>query len=272
MIQWIQQHKVVLLKGFVIISLIIPIVSIGYEVLFLDKDSVVVFDNTPLPIALTIIGYYILLLVLSIAWLVMQLKSLIDIKNEQKKNELLHLKSQVNPHFFFNTLNNLYGLVKKDTDKAQQLILTLSDMMRYSIYEGEKKLVSLADEITFIENYIHIHTSRYHKKTQISFQKNIDQPDYKIVPLLFINLVENAFKHGVENLCEDAFINIQITAQEQQLTFVIENNVDPSYMSETEGIGLKNLKRRLELIYPNNHKFSQQKKDTLFTATLNINL
>jgi LytS/YehU family sensor histidine kinase len=204
-------------------------------------------------------------------WLFKQIKSLIRLKNEKAKTELMHLKSQVNPHFFFNMLNNLYGLVDKDAKKAQQLILKLSDMMRYSIYDGEKDRVLLSEEITYLENYIELHKMRYHKAIDIQFNIETNDTDYELMPLLFIILLENAFKHGVENLRKNAYVHINLKAHNNEVTFEIENNFDEIQDNPETGIGLKNLKRRLELVYPKNHTLTLSKTDTIYTATLNIN-
>tara|TARA_R110002020_G_scaffold264952_3_gene479721 strand:+ start:155 stop:949 length:795 start_codon:yes stop_codon:yes gene_type:complete len=189
-----------------------------------------------------------------IRWLVIQIKSIVKLKKEKKQAELMHLKSQVNPHFFFNTLNNLYGLVGQDTEKAQELILKLSDMMRYSIYEGQNDWVTLADEIAYMDNYMDLHRMRYHKSIDIRFDVAADDRNIQLMPLLFIIMVENAFKHGVEKLRSNAFVHVSLKATKQQLDFEIENNFDVEEMDETEGIGLKNLRRRLELVYPNRHE------------------
>ena len=214
--------------------------------------------------------YFILLFFTLVRWTFKQIKSIITLKNEKKKTELLHLKSQVNPHFFFNMLNNLYGLVEKDSKKAQELILKLSDMMRYSIYDGQKETVLLSEEISYLQNYIELHKMRYHKTIDVQFKADIEDNDYQIMPLLFIILLENAFKHGVENLRENAFAHIHIMAKNNQVNFTIENNFDSTLESEESGIGLKNLKRRLELVYPKNHTLSITKNDTVYKAQLNI--
>ncbi|SDS40227.1 sensor histidine kinase [Winogradskyella sediminis] len=217
------------------------------------------------------IALYFVLVFISIAqWLFKQIKALIRLKNEKAKTELMHLKSQVNPHFFFNMLNNLYGLVDKDSKKAQQLILKLSDMMRYSIYDGEKDRVLLSEEITYLENYIELHKMRYHKAIDIQFNIDTNDTDYEIMPLLFIILLENAFKHGVENLRENAYVHITLTAHNNEVTFEIENNFDEAQDNPETGIGLKNLKRRLELVYPKKHTLTLSKTDTIYNATLNI--
>eukprot|EP01137_Pigoraptor_chileana_P024134 Opistho-2@91583 len=153
-----------------------------------------------------ILLFFISMMVWMIRWLIIQIKVILRLKKDKTQAELMHLKSQVNPHFFLNTLNNLYGLVEKDTAKAQQLILKLSDMMRYSIYEGQNDWVTLADEITYLENYMDLHKMRYHKEITVRFDVDVEDRRVKIMPLLLIIMVENAFKHGVEKLRKDAFV------------------------------------------------------------------
>ena len=182
------------------------------------------------------------------------------------------MKSQINPHFFFNMLNNLYGLVAKDSQKAQALILKLSDMMRYSIYDGQKSSVTIAEEVAYLKNYIELHKMRYHKEINVKFNTNIYDENVEIVPLLFINLLENAFKHGVENLYDNAFVAIDLTTNKNEIIFTVENNFDPESISETKGIGLKNLKRRLELIYPKKHSLSFKSMDEIYTSQLTLQL
>jgi two-component system sensor histidine kinase AlgZ len=196
-----------------------------------------------------ILLFFLSMVVWMIRWLVIQIKIILRLKKDKTQAELMHLKSQVNPHFFFNTLNNLYGLVELNPAKAQQLILKLSDMMRYSIYEGQKDWVSLADEITYLENYMDLHKMRYHKDIDIRFDVDVEDGNVKIMPLLFIIMVENAFKHGVERLRKGAFVYIRLNATLKEVNFEIENNFDTEDQNTSVGIGLNNLKKRLELVY-----------------------
>jgi two-component system, LytTR family, sensor histidine kinase AlgZ len=216
--------------------------------------------------------YGILLLYWAARWLFGQIRATFKQKKAKTNIELLHLQSQVSPHFFFNTLNNLYGLVEKDAKKAKQLILNLSDMMRYSIYEGQKEVVTLEQEVTFINNYIELHTARYHKKIEIQFSKDIKKEGISLRPLLFIILVENAFKHGVENLIENAYVHINLIANENEICFVVENNFENNEPSEAQGIGLKNLQRRLELVYSKKHSLSLSIADNIYSAHLILKL
>ncbi|WP_179019607.1 sensor histidine kinase [Winogradskyella forsetii] len=215
--------------------------------------------------------YFILVFITIAYWIFKQIKSIIQLKNEKEKTELLHLKSQVNPHFFFNTLNNLYGLMEKDS-KERKMVLKLSDMMRYSIYEGEKDWVTLQQEHDYLQNYIQLQEIRYHKKSDIQFHTEIDNPQARIMPLLFIILVENAFKHGLENLEKDAYIHINLTEKDNNVYFTIENNFEVQQAPNTEGIGLKNLKRRLELVYPNKHALSFNVDDKTYKVTLALKI
>ena len=250
-----------------------PIVVTAFELISTEKDSIIFLENYPTSVTILILLYYLFLVLLGIYWFVKQLIAFFSLKNEKEKNELLHLKNQVSPHFFFNMLNNLYGLVEKDSAKAKELILKLSDMMRYSIYEGEKETVSLEEEIDFLKNYIELHKMRYHKKINVKFHSQIDEK-YKVMPLLFIILVENSFKHGVENLRENAFVAIDILASEDKIQFRIENNFDNSdFYSKKEhtGIGLTNLKRRLELGYKNKHNLSFSITENVYKVELTLN-
>ena len=218
-----------------------------------------------------VVLYFILLIITIAHWVFKQIKSIIRLKNEKEKTELLHLKSQVNPHFFFNTLNNLYGLMEKDS-KEREMVLKLSDMMRYSIYEGQKDWVTLKQELDYLKNYIELQGIRYHKKSDVQFNSEIENPQAKIMPLLFIILVENAFKHGLENLEKDAYIHINFTEKDNNVNFIIENNFELQQTPNTEGIGLKNLKRRLELVYPNKHALSFDVNTNSYKVKLSLKL
>jgi LytS/YehU family sensor histidine kinase len=229
----------------------VPYFFIGTTLLILifndafgDEDGYVVFS----------LLFFTGMTIWMIWWLIVQIKSIVRLKREKKQVELLHLKSQVNPHFFFNLLNMLYGLVDQDPAKAQQVILQLSDMMRYSIYEGQNDLVTLGDEITYLENYMELHRMRYHKQIDIRFEVDVEDRTVQLMPLLFIILVENAFKHGVEKLRKDAFVQIRLKASRKHIDFSIENNFDVEQVSEKTGIGLTNLKQRLELAYFDRHE------------------
>jgi LytS/YehU family sensor histidine kinase len=264
-----QKRKWVVL--FLLVLAIIPILITIYEVIFTDNNSVIFLGNYNPKIVIIVISYYILLLGFGVYWFIRQLIFIVKLKNEKSKVELMLLKSQVSPHFFFNMLNNLYGLVGKDAEKAKELILKLSDLMRYSIYESENETVTLKEEVDYLKNYIELHKMRYHKNIVVNFNCDIDD-NKKVAPLLFIILLENAFKHGVEKLSENANVTINFTSSESDIKFTIENNMDGSEnLNDTSGIGLKNLKRRLELTYPNKHNLRLSSTENSYRAQLILN-
>ena len=216
--------------------------------------------------------YFPLVLFLITRWIFKQMKAVLSLKNEKAKTELMHLKSQVNPHFFFNMLNNLYGWVDKDPMKAKKLIISLSEMMRYSIYEGDKNNVTLEEEVTYLKQYIELHRMRYHKEIDIQFSIDITEKPIHLMPLLFIILLENAFKHGVENLREHSFVHIKMHADEKHIVFEIKNNFDPKETPSKPGIGIQNIKRRLELVYPKKHSLILDAERDIYKAKLTIEL
>lgn len=217
-------------------------------------------------IILAFLIFYIAFSALYLLWEKMQ-----KTRNEKVKSELTALKNQINPHFYFNTLNNLYSLIKTDPEEAQKFVLKLSDLMRYTIYEGGKKYVSLENESKYLQNFIDLQSSRFEKDIAVSFIKNITQPQTKISPLLFIVLLENAFKHGVEKLIENAKVDVDLTEIDGEVTFRVSNNFEPSDQSSKKGIGLQNLKESLILIYPHQHILTFESTKNHYNVELKIN-
>jgi sensor histidine kinase YesM len=209
--------------------------------------------------------------ILALTWFYKQWKWMKTIESKKTKAELSLLKSQINPHFFFNTLNNLYGLVIEKSDDAPNVILKLSDIMRYTIYMGKEDFVPLKDEIEYLKNFIELHKIRYQKRVDIVFNHDYEI-DYQIAPLLFIIPLENAFKHGVESLTEDAYIHINIKIDASIVHFDIENNFEARESSETAGIGIQNLKQRLKLLYPDKHKIKIDVKNSIYKLELKIKM
>jgi len=205
-----------------------------------------------------------------VSWLFKHWKNIQTLKKDKSIAELALLKNQINPHFFFNTLNNLYSLIKSNPDTAQEYVLKLSDMMRFTIYKGKEEMVSIQDEVSYLTNFIELQTARYHKKIEIDFQQNIENKETLIPPLLFIILLENAFKHGVESLVDNAYIYIKLIESKGRITFSIQNNFDSDELSKTKGIGLKNLKDRLHLLYPNTHNLTFEIEGNTYLATLKL--
>lgn len=204
------------------------------------------------------------------SWFFERWKAIQMLKDKKTKAELSLLKNQINPHFFFNTLNNLYSLIKKDADAAQDYVLKLSDLMRFTIYDGGKESVLLKDEITYLINFIDLQTARYHKDIDVNFEKTVKNTNSEIAPLLLIILLENAFKHGVEKATENAFVQIRLIEDDNKLHFTIKNNYEVEEASKNIGIGLKNLKDRLNLLYPNKHQLFHNIEDKVYSTTLEI--
>ena len=203
-------------------------------------------------------------------WTYEQWRWLRTLQTEKTQTELSLLKNQINPHFFFNTLNNLYGLAVEKSDLTPEMILKLSDLMRYTIYEANEEQVPLAHEIAYLEDFIALHTLRYQKQVDISFRKEL--PDHpRIAPLLLIVPLENAIKHGVDSLSENAYIDLEVKTTPKQIFFRIQNNYEPGQV-ESGGIGLANLKKRLILLYPNRHALEIQQTEDTYTLTLTIDV
>ena len=147
------------------------------------------------------------------------------LQHEKYTAELDLLKSQINPHFFFNTLNNLYSLTISNSKKAPEIILKLSDMMRYTIYKGQDEFVTLEEELKYIESFITLQQIRSVETSNVTFTKQISNPKQKVAPLLFIILIENAFKHGLEKLGDEGFVTINFNQAEGEICLTVLNNV-----------------------------------------------
>ena len=172
--------------------------------------------------------------------------------------ELKTLRNQINPHFLLNTLNNIYALTAFDAPKAQEAIQELSKMLRHLLYDYEQPTVPLKDEVEFLQNYINLMKIRLPESVKVDYQLTIANSQLPVAPMIFISLVENAFKHGVSPT-EPSFISIHIEADQQQITCDIRNSNHPKTASDRSGhgIGLKQVQRRLELAYPKHYTWQQ---------------
>ncbi len=195
------------------------------------------------------------------------------LKKEKIEAELKFLKSQTNPHFLFNTLNSIYGLALEKSPKTPNLILKLSDILSYTLYESDTERIALRKELNLIENIIDLEKERYGKRLDVQFkvEGNIDL--IKIPPLILVPFVENSFKHGLKNEVNKGWIKIFLKVTEKELNFMIENSVPNSEKQLTDGgLGLKNIGRRLELIYGNNQKLYIERRNDSFLVNLHIEL
>lgn len=201
----------------------------------------------------------------------------------QKNNlnlELSFLKSQINPHFLFNTLNAIYTKTVDVDEQAADLVLKLSELMRYSLYESSKESVVLSSEINYIENYLDLERARFSEKVTIEYQLTGNPEAYLIAPLLLVSFVENAFKHGTAKSKYTSYVNLSIVLDQNRLYFNIKNNI-PQHARQNPrktnaekvgGFGLSNTTKRLQLLYPDKHKLLVQQTESEFSVDLELDL
>lgn len=196
-----------------------------------------------------------------------------QLKIEKKEAELNYLKTQTNPHFLFNTLNNIYSLARDKNDLAPESILRLSKILRFMLYAAGDDVIAIEEELKIISDYIELEKLRYDESLLIRFNTDIDTARQAIPPLLLIPLVENAFKHGVSETGSNPFVDIHITVQQQQLLMIIKNSAaaGADQMQIKENIGLSNLRKQLHLLYKD-YELTLARHSAVFTATLRINL
>lgn len=196
-------------------------------------------------------------------------------EKEKISSELSFLKSQINPHFFFNTLHTIYALADTNIGAAKDAIYTLSHMMRYVIYDTQSDLTTLEHEIKFIEDYIKLMKLRLSENVQVIFEKQAGMKNQQIAPMMLLPFIENAFKHGISSIYP-SYVYIDIQQKEGSIVFEIKNSLFGArmHMEESNGIGLSNTKRRLDLLYPNNYKLivDDNTETKEFTVTLTLKL
>lgn len=265
MVNWLRKHAKTIIILIILIGSVISMLHLkrAFE---LDRDS---NSEDQFRIAQLIFGLTLGYVVFS--FLFNKWKQYRQLKNSHAQAQLELLKSKMDPHFFFNTLNNLYGLAIEKSDDTAPIILKLSEVMRYTIYNGEKETVTLRQEIEHLKQYIEIHKIRHKADIDIQIHEELSTEEFIVSPLLFINLLENAFKHGVETLAAGAFINIYIRAKRNKVSFEIENNFLPS-IALHGGTGLNNLRERLKLCYPKRHTFSTKATDDVYKAKLELTI
>lgn len=198
------------------------------------------------------------------------------LEKEKLIAELNFMKAQIHPHFLFNTLNNLYVLTLQKSEKASETVLKLSEMLDYMLYKCNENMVTIAEEIQLIQNYIDLEQLRYGNRLELVFNKNIDYPQTQIAPLILVSLIENAFKHGASGSVIIPKIKIEIVVENEQLLFSIYNTKPTHVQKDTtnfkKGIGLVNTKTQLQLIYPNEHSIEIIEDKTSYNVKLQINL
>ena len=192
---------------------------------------------------------------------------------KQVKTELALLKSQIQPHFFFNTLNNLYALSLDKSDRVPEVIIALSELMRYILDSSKKKEVPLDEEVKFIENYLGLEKLRFSESADVRFNILGDTSGKKISPMLLISFVENSFKHGMIEPQRNGYVHLSLTIRKSELEFIIENSKSDSAQKREKGsnqLGLKNVKRTLELLYPKAHRLTILDEDNRYRVELKL--
>ena len=200
-----------------------------------------------------------------------QAKHTQDITEEKLKTELKLLKAQINPHFIFNALNNIYSLSYMKSEKAPESVLQLSQMLRYVIEDCEKEQVKLSSEIEYIENYITFQKMKSPEKQNIEFDYSNVNQSMQLAPMMFIPLIENSFKYSKIEELADAFIKIKLTTENDKIGFTISNSIPDSASNISgSGTGIKNVQQRLEIIYPEKHTFSIDEKENEYKVDLTL--
>jgi len=195
-----------------------------------------------------------------------------QLRIEKQAAELNYLRSQTNPHFLFNTLNNIYSLARDKSDLAPESILRLSKILRFMLYETGGEYIAIEQELKIMNDYIALEQLRYDESLRVNFNYDIEDMKQALPPLLLIPLVENAFKHGVSETRGHPFVDIHLSVKQRQLAFFVKNSAEASAeRSVKENIGLSNLRRQLELLYKD-YNLSLQQGESVFTAILKINL
>ncbi|MGB0984052.1 MAG: sensor histidine kinase [Saprospiraceae bacterium] len=198
-----------------------------------------------------------------------------ELETQTMQSELRFLKSQINPHFLFNTLNNLYALTLKKSDKAPEIVVKLSEMMRYMLYECNEKWVPLYKEVNYLRNYMDLERLRQSTNVAISFEVAGNVSNQHLAPLLFIPFIENSFKHGISNNLEEGFVTINLSIDPEAVHLYIENSkpsMPAQFHKRSGGIGLVNVRRRLDLLYPDKYDLSIEDTPTTYGVNLEINL
>ena len=194
------------------------------------------------------------------------------LEKEKLRVELQFLKNQINPHFFFNTLNNLYGLTLKKSEAAPEVVLGLSSMMDYFLHESNVSFISLEKEINILENFIALEKIRHEEGHNINFYVRGNPSAYQVAPLIFLPFVENAFKHGQTEDWENSWVNVELELQDDWIIFKVENSKPQNQISPApkSGIGLQNVQKRLELIYENEYDLQFFNEEDSFLVVLKI--
>ncbi len=278
--RYLARHAFFYLLSVVILTLLItPIKIFILYLLFAESEyyqAILIQNQAPLYIGMFLVVLISTVLkVLTDWWNYQQEKR--ELVTQSMQSELRFLRSQVNPHFLFNTLNNLYALTLNKSDKAPEVLLKLAEIMRYMLYDCNERRVLLLREIEFIENYISLERLRLPKDAKVTMEVNGEISDQMIVPLLFVPFLENSFKHGLNrHMNAGGFVHIRLNLTDDYLTFFIENskplNLPEHLKPHQGGIGLQNLRSRLKMHYPFRHNLQIENQSDRYAARLTVEL
>lgn len=233
------------------------IYDMQYPLIYLPKIFALIIGNYEIPAIAALI-------VITKRWYNDQ-QSAQELSKDKLQAELKFLKSQIHPHFLFNTLNNLYALTLKKSDKAPDMVIKISEMLDYMLYKSNEAEVPLTSEIDLLNTYLGLEKTRYGKRLKLDFKVNGDAGGRKIAPLLLLPFVENSFKHGASSDVEKPFIRITLDITEPSLILIVTNSFGKQQKdSYTEGIGLKNVCRRLDLLYKDRYVLNVNKNEGIF--------
>lgn len=279
--------KFVLFLGYTIVFTLWAELIISMFVFVIVSDfQFYKLDPTSFDVVFLLVGlYFIILAFIAIE----QVKRAFDIKKENtrlekrqletelklRESELKVLRAQIHPHFLFNTLNNLYGLTLEKSELAPELVLKLSDLMDYMLYKCNRPKVPLESELNHLKNYLEIERIRYGQHLKIDFRQEGDPSSLEIAPMLLLAFFENAFKHGVSKSIQNPFVRIDLHITGQQFELRILNSRNPLTSQNedyTKGIGLRNVRKRLELIYPDIHQLEIKPEANTFEIKLQLKL
>lgn len=277
---YLQRKKYLTYISLMVLAALIlsPLRDITFYFLFVEDISAQksVVDNQILTfIAMISASISSTLLKISTEW-VRDQRNVQILETQTMQSELNFLKSQINPHFLFNTLNNLYALTLKKSDKAPEIVVKLSEMMRYMLYECNEARVPLEKEVNYLKNYLDLEKLRQGEDARISFQIHGEVTNQEIAPLLLIPFLENSFKHGITNTIHEGYVNILLDVEEEKVRFEIENSKPEALPKETHkksgGIGLVNVRRRLNLLYPDKYELILKDTPRSYAITLDLDI
>lgn len=265
-----------------LVAIATPIEVVLYYFLLGDPESTLLEEftfarNSTVFLGTFFIGFSSSIYMIINDWMEHQ-RERIDLQRQNLTSELKYLKTQINPHFFFNTLNSIYALTLKKSEKAPEVVLKLSEMMRYMLYESNERLIPLSQEINYIQNYLELERLRHGDNFKMDVHIKGDEDQLQIAPLLFIPFLENAFKHGIDHQLNSGYVKIHLDIGKQKLHLNVVNSLPSNKIApikngkKSGGIGLTNVRRRLNILYPKKHKLDINKSDHEFIVDLDLQL